>query len=216
MKVIAVNGSPRKDWNTATLLVKALEGAASQGAETELIHLYDLDFKGCKSCFACKTRGGESYGKCAIEDDLTPILQRAADADAIILGSPFYFGTASGEMRSFMERLMFPYLKYTAPPRSLFPRKINTGFIYTMNATEEGMKPSGQEGRVTQNERLLRMLFGASEWLCSYDTYQFEDYSKVVADLFDVEKKKERRKEVFPQDCEKAFEMGARFAKMSG
>ena len=60
------------------------------------------------------------------------------------------------------------------------------------------------------------MLFGASEWLCSYDTYQFEDYSKVVADLFDVEKKKERRKEVFPQDCEKAFEMGARFAKMSG
>ena len=61
MKVMAINGSPRKEWNTATLLEKALEGAASQGAETELIHLYDLSFKGCKSCFACKTRGGESY-----------------------------------------------------------------------------------------------------------------------------------------------------------
>jgi hypothetical protein len=47
MKVIAFNGSPRKKWNTATLLEKALEGAASQGAETKLIHLYDLDFKGC-------------------------------------------------------------------------------------------------------------------------------------------------------------------------
>jgi multimeric flavodoxin WrbA len=216
MKVIAVNGSPRTSWNTATLLAKALEGAASQGAETELIHLYHLDFKGCRSCFACKTRGGESYGRCAAKDDLTPILQKAAEADAIILGSPFYFGTVSGAMRSFLERLMFPYLKYTAPPRSLFPRKIHTGFIYTMNAIQEGMKPSGQEERVTQNERLLRMLFGASESLCSYDTYQFKDYSKVVADLFDVEKKKKRREEVFPQDCEKAFEMGARFAKKSG
>jgi multimeric flavodoxin WrbA len=216
MKVMAINGSPRKEWNTATLLEKALEGAASQGAETELIHLYDLSFKGCKSCFACKTRGGESYGRCAVEDDLTPILQRAAEADAIILGSPFYFGTASGEMRSFMERLMFPYLAYSGPPRSLFPRKINTGFIYTMNARQEGMKPSGQEARVTGNERLLTMLFGASESLCSYDTYQFEDYSKVVADLFDPEEKAKRREEVFPIDCEKAFEMGARFAKNDG
>ncbi len=216
MKAIAINGSPRKEWNTATLLAKALEGAASQGAETELIHLYDLDFKGCKSCFACKTIDGPSYGRCSVEDDLTPILQRAAEADAIILGSPFYFGTVSGEMRSFMERLMFPYLAYTGPPRSLFTRKINTGFIYTMNAREEGMKPSGQEGRVTQNERLLQMLFGASESLCSYDTYQFEDYSKVVADLFDVEQKKKRREEVFPKDCEKAFEMGARLTKNNG
>jgi multimeric flavodoxin WrbA len=216
MKVMAVNGSPRKRWNTATLLEKALEGAAAQGAETELVHLYDLNFQGCQSCFACKTRGGASYGKCAIQDDLTPVLKKIEQVDAMILGSPFYFGTVSGEMRSFMERLMFPYLMYTPPPRSLFPRKINTGFIYTMNARQEGMKPSGQEGRVTQNEGLLRMLFGASESLCSYDTYQFEDYSKVVADLFDVEQKKKRREEVFPKDCEKAFEMGARFARKVG
>lgn len=142
MKVMAINGSPRTTWNTATMLAKALEGAASQGAETELIHLYDLNFKGCVSCFSCKTIDGPSYGRCAVEDDLAPILQKAAEADAFILGSPFYFGTVSGEMRSFMERLMFPYLAYAGPPRSLFPRKIKTGFIYTMNAPEEGMKPS--------------------------------------------------------------------------
>ena len=46
MKVIAINGSLRKKWNTATMLEKALEGTASEGAETELIHLYDLNFKG--------------------------------------------------------------------------------------------------------------------------------------------------------------------------
>jgi hypothetical protein len=52
MNVIALNGSPRKNWNTATLLKKVLEGAVAAGAETDLLHLYDLDFKGCTSCFA--------------------------------------------------------------------------------------------------------------------------------------------------------------------
>jgi len=54
MKVIAINGSPRKKWNTATLLEKTLDGAASRGADTELVHLYDLSYKGCISCFTCK------------------------------------------------------------------------------------------------------------------------------------------------------------------
>ena len=63
MRAIAVNGSPRKNWNTASLLEHALSGATKDGAETELVHLYDLDFKGCISCFACKKIGGKSYGR---------------------------------------------------------------------------------------------------------------------------------------------------------
>jgi len=59
MKAIAVNGSPRKTWNTAQLLKKALEGAAGAGAETKIIHLYDLNFKGCTSCFACKRKNSK-------------------------------------------------------------------------------------------------------------------------------------------------------------
>ena len=107
MKVIAINGSPRKKWNTATLLQNALDGAASQGAETELVHLYDLDYKGCTSCFACKLKNGRSYGKCAVQDGLTPVLKKIEVADALILGSPIYFGSVTGMMRCFMERLMF-------------------------------------------------------------------------------------------------------------
>jgi hypothetical protein len=87
MNVLAINGSPRKKWNTATLLEKSLEGAASVGAETELVHLYDLDFKGCTSCFACKLKGGKSYGKCAMKDGLTPILEKLVNTDVLILGS---------------------------------------------------------------------------------------------------------------------------------
>jgi multimeric flavodoxin WrbA len=80
MKVIAFNGSPRKKWNTATLLEKAMEGASSQGAETKLIHLYDLNYKGCISCFSCKMKNGKNYGRCAVKDDLTSIFEEVLDA----------------------------------------------------------------------------------------------------------------------------------------
>lgn len=213
MKIMAFNGSPRKDWNTATLLKKALEGAASQGAKAELIHLYDLNYKGCISCFACKEKGGKSYGECVISDDLKPILKRVEECDAIIFGSPIYLATVSGAMQSFMERLIFPYIKYTYPPESLFPKKIPTGFIYTMGVTEEQMNEFGYNQRFASIGRLLKIIFGSSEMLLSFDTYQFEDYSKVVAPRFNPEEKLKRRKEVFPKDCQKAFEMGARFAK---
>ena len=213
MKVIAFNGSPRKKWNTAILLEKALEGASSQGADTKLIHLYDLRYQGCRSCFACKTRGGQSYGRCAAKDELTPILKEIEVADGIVLGSPIYYGTVSGEAKSFLERLAFPYWTYTEPPQSLFPRKFRTGLIYTMNVTEDQMRDSNYGVHFGVNERVLRILFGACESLCSCNTFQFEDYSKVVATRFDPVKKAQRRADVFPKDCEKAFEMGVRIAK---
>ena len=213
MKIIAFNGSPRKEWNTATLLKKALEGASSQGAKTELINLYDLNYQGCISCFACKEKGGKSYGKCVVKDVLKPIFKRIEESDGVIFGSPIYLGSITGEMQSFMERLVFPYLTYTDPPESLFPKKILAGFIYTMGLTEDLMKEFGYEQRFANTERFLTRIFGSSEMLLCFDTYQFEDYSKVVAARFNPEEKLRRRKEIFPQDCRKAFEMGTRFAK---
>jgi len=210
MKIMAFNGSPRKKHNTATLLEYALKGAASRGATTELIHLYDLNYKGCISCFACKTIGGKSYGRCAVQDDLTPVFSRVEASDAIILGSPIYWGTVSGEMKSFMDRLLFQYLLYTEPPASLFPNKIRTGFIYTMNVTEEIMKEWGYAVNFNRYETALRRIFGESEYMCSFDTYQFDDYSKVLATRFDPVKKKQRHEEVFPLDCQRAFDMGVR------
>jgi multimeric flavodoxin WrbA len=63
-----------------------------------------------------QTIGSKSYGRCAVNDELTLILKKVEEAEAAIFGSPIYFGTVSGEMKSFMERLMFPYLIYTMPP----------------------------------------------------------------------------------------------------
>ena len=213
MKVIAINGSPRKNWNTATLLEKALEGAASEGAETELIHLYDLNFKGCISCFACKLKGGKSFGKCAVKDELTPVLERLEEADAVILGSPIYLGNSTGEMRSFMERYIFPYITYSTDTQTFYPKNIPVGFIYTMNITEDLFEMVGTNKLIEANEWVATKIFGYSESLCSTDTSQFDDYSKYASSVFNPQEKANRRKEVFPQDCQKAFEMGARFVK---
>ena len=213
MKCLEINGGPRKKWNTSMLLEKALEGAASAGAATELVHLYDLDFKGCTSCFACKLKGGKSYGKCAMNDGLTPVLDKVADVDVLLLGSPIYFGTVTGEMRSFMERLLFPYLVYTDPPGSLFDRKIATAFIYTMNVSERLMKEHNYPVHIGLNENVLGRTFGRAESLCSFETLQFEDYGKMVFNYFDPEERKERRRTVFPEDCRKAFELGSRLVQ---
>ncbi|MCX5792645.1 MAG: flavodoxin family protein [Elusimicrobia bacterium] len=208
MKILAFNGSPRKNWNTAALLQKALAGAAAQGAETELIHLYDLDYKGCISCFACKLKGGKSYGHCAVNDGLAPVFKKIEAADALLFGSPVYLGHVTGEMHSFLERLVFQYLTYGEKPGSLFGRRIKTGFIYTMNVPEEYMKQIGYEQFMAHISSYLSRMLGACEGLCCFDTLQFEDYSKYEAGRFDPAAKAKRRREVFPLDCQKAFELG--------
>jgi multimeric flavodoxin WrbA len=215
MNVLAINGSPRKSWNTATLLNKALEGAASAGAATEIIHLYDHNYKGCISCFACKLKGGKSYGKCAYQDGLTPILEKIAAADAVFLGSPIYLGNVTGEMRSLMERMVFQYLVYDKDYSSLVEKKKAVGLIYTMNITAEMVPEWGYDLILSTTEKAIAKTFGATQSLYVTDTYQFSDYNNYVVTSFDAAAKAKRRKEVFPEDCNKAFDMGVRFATKS-
>ena len=88
IKAMFVNGGPRKNWNTAKMLESAMKGAQEAGAETELVHLYDIKFQGCKSCFACKIKNSKCNGVCALKDDLRPVLERARQADVLVFGSP--------------------------------------------------------------------------------------------------------------------------------
>lgn len=212
MKAIAINGSPRKNWNTATLLKKALDGAASAGAEVELIHLYDLEFKGCCSCFSCKRKEGRSSERCVMKDDLTEVLERVIASEILLLGSPIYLGNITGEMKSFMERLVFAVLSYDRAERTDFKGVIQTGFIYTMGLPYEMLGSAGYQYIFENNKNYLRLLNGHSEYVISADCYQFDDYSKYAASNFDAEHKAQVRKERFPIDCQNAFEMGKRSA----
>ncbi|AJA46941.1 multimeric flavodoxin WrbA [Clostridium pasteurianum DSM 525 = ATCC 6013] len=211
MKAIAINGSPRKTWNTATLLKKALEGAKSRGAETELINLYDLNYRGCISCFACKRKDSDKFvGHCAMKDDLTEVLEKVVSSDVLIMGSPIYLGNVTGQMRSFFERLIFMNLSYDEGKLNNFYGKINTGLIYTMNITQDALDKLGYKYIFDTNERYMKLLNGESESLIVTDTYQFEDYDKYNASKFNEKHKAQIKAEQFPLDCERAFQMGER------
>ena len=213
MKVMAFNGSPRKrNWNTVTLLTSALEGAASVGADTELIQLYDLSFSGCLSCFSCKRIHRQEDGICAVQDDLTLVLDRVRNADALIIGTPVYYGTESASTRALLERLFFPYNSYSKDMKSLFPRRINTALIYTMNVSEELFKMLGYDLHLDSTRMHLEMYFGACELMLSTDTLQYNNYEKYESEMFDTEAKVKRHAEVFPEDCKRAFELGVRMA----
>jgi len=213
MKLLAFNGSPRKKWNTATLLRRALEGAESEGAKTGLVHLCDLEYRGCTSCFACKRIGGKNYGHCPVKDDLKPIFRKIEKADAILVGSPIYYGVTTGMTRSFLERLMFQYSVYDPPRSTLFPKKIRTGIIYTAGATDAMVKEMGFDQSARLTEMAMARIFGSCDALWVTDTYQFSDYAKYMSTLFDPAAKKQRREEQFPADCNRAYDLGSRLIR---
>ena len=214
MKVIAINGSPRRNWNTASLLQESLWGAASIGAETKMIHLYGLKYNGCLSCFACKKLGGPSFGRCAIKDELKPLLDEINDeAAAIIIGSPIYYGSITGNMQSFLERLLFQYNDYSPEMRSLLNRKIPVGAIYTMGAPREHMEKLGYAYNWERLKTAFEQYFGPYQQILSTDTLQFADYSQYASSVFDVKHKHNVHDIQFPKDKVKAFDLGKSLAE---
>ncbi len=99
MKIIGIVGSARIGGNTEALTRIALEEAEKEGAETELITLADKEIKPCDACLSCR-----ETGKCHINDDLPPILEKMLAADGIILASPVYFGSASPQIKALIDR----------------------------------------------------------------------------------------------------------------
>ena len=204
MNVIAVSGSPRKNWNTEKMLASALDGAQSQGAKTKLIRLYDLNFKGYKSCLAYKRIGAQR--KCFVKDDLSPVLEELSSADAIIFGSPIYFMELTGVMHSCLERFYFPYVTYSTERQTFFGRKLPIGFIYTMNVTPDWLQEIPIANRFAF---VTKELFCVEpEIVCAYDTWQYPDYEKFEHGIFSVEQKKFHRDEVFPKELATAKQLG--------
>ena len=187
-KILILNGGPRKNNNTAKLLASAREGAASAGASVETIDLYNLNFTDCRSCLACKNKKIAVPWKCYWKDGLTETLEKVYEADAIIIGSPIYFGEPTGEVRSFMVRSTFPALSYD-DYQSTFTGKIDVGIILTMNADQdyydEHYKP-----RMEEYFWPFHFLNGKTEILASCDTLQVPDYSRYRMASWDETKKK--------------------------
>ncbi len=98
-KALGIAGSPRRNGNSTTLLRAVLEGAAAQGAETAMVRLNDLTFRGCQGCEKCAPAG-----ECIQRDALSPVLQAMRLADVIVLASPIYFDGVTGQTKLFFDR----------------------------------------------------------------------------------------------------------------
>ena len=204
-KIIAVNAGPRKGWNTGTLITEAAKGAESAGATVEKFDLFRLEkYTGCISCFGCKSE--RHKGHCVCRDGLTQVLDAIRASDGLIIGSPNYLSEMTASFRALYERLVFQNLTYNLETPCCNVRPIPVLLIMTSNA------PDTMYANLLQNyQQTLSRFVGPTEVLVSGDTLQLNDYSKLDWEwsMFDPEAKKLRHETVFPQECAKAYDMGA-------
>lgn len=102
MKVLLINGSPRKDGNTAIALNEMIKVFEKEGIETEIMHIGHKDIRGCIACGKCR-----QLGKCVFDDIVTEAGEKLAQADGLVVGSPVYYASANGTVTSFMDRLFY-------------------------------------------------------------------------------------------------------------
>ncbi len=102
MKVVAFNGSPRKDGNTTLLIRQLFDQLEKEGIETELVHLSGKKIHGCIACYKCFQNKDQ---RCAVKDDIAnDCIEKIMKADGIVLGSPVYFGDMTPEMKALIDR----------------------------------------------------------------------------------------------------------------
>ena len=208
-KIIIIDGGPRKNMNTAKLLQRFAEGAESVGSDIEVktVRLYDLEYKGCISCMACKLKG-KAQNICRFKDALTPILEEIARADGLVLGSPIYFGEVTGLMRAFLERLAFPWLSYNDYSLTA-PKRMPVLLIETMNGTPE-RNNSNHFGTM---EWCIATALGEPQRIVAYNTTQVAKYDNYELGGFSEETKHSWRDAHWDEDLQKAYEAGCRMAE---
>ena len=204
-----IDGGPRKNFNTASMLQKFAEGATSVSSDIEVktVRLYDLDYKGCMSCMACKIKGKTS-NVCKFKDALTPILEEIAQADGLVLGSPIYFGQITGQMQAFLERLSFPWLSYNDYSMTA-PKKMPVVLMETMN----GLPDKNNSQGYGPMEYCITSALGEPEHINAYNTYQVKNYDRFELAAFSESAKRQYRDENWEQDLQKAYDAGKRMAE---
>ena len=128
MKVVAFNGSARKDGNTAILIQKVLTVLESEGIETELIQMAGKQIHGCTACGTCRKIQNK---QCKIvNDDVNSYIEKMVAADGIILGSPTYFSMMTSEMKALIDRAGF----VGRANNDLFKRKVGVAVVAVRRA----------------------------------------------------------------------------------
>jgi len=211
-RIIIIDGGPRRNMNTAKLLQSLAEGVKSVdgGIEVKTVRLYDMDYKGCMSCMACKLKDRVS-NVCRFRDALTPLLEEISQANGLVLGSPVYFGEVTGQMRAFLERLAFPWLSYNDYSMTA-PKQMPVVLIETMNGLPDRNNSNGYGSM----EYCITSALGKPQRIIAYNTCQVHDYSRYELAGFSEEAKHQWRDSHWDEDLQKAFDAGKDIALSSG
>ena len=209
-KIMVIDGGPRDNMNTAAMCKKFAEGARDGGAEVKIVRLYEIDYKGCRSCMSCKLKG-KRVPSCRYNDGLTEILAECATADGLAMGSPVYFGEVTAQLRAFFERLAFPWLSYS---EGYFEaqKKFPVTMIYTMN----GLPIDGRNFRKNMQvfEWVLASALGCDiETVKMYNTMQVPSYDQYESEPGAPEAKQQWRDEHWEIDLQSAYDAGKRMAE---
>lgn len=120
MKALIINGSARKNGNTAALLERVRMKFKKVSIDVEWINLVDLRIEDCRGCLACKKND-----RCEIDDDMQTIYEKIQEADFIVLGSPVYMGAETGRAKSFVDRL-YAFMRF-AEKKGVFESNLKKG-----------------------------------------------------------------------------------------
>jgi multimeric flavodoxin WrbA len=143
MRIIAINGSPRKQGNTSNIVRAMLAGAASAGAQTTEVRLHDIDLKGCMGCLSCR----QNPGICKQEDDLSPYLEALKSCNGYIIGSPIYMYHVTGQMKIFVDRA---YSLYISRPQEegVYDSALPKGKTYALVTSQGHPDPERFKGSI--------------------------------------------------------------------
>ena len=206
-KIVAVNCSPRRGWNTDLMVNAAADGAKEAGAKVQVFELSRLEqFTGCVSCFGCKLAPNE--GRCVCIDDMHLILEAIREADALILGTPVYLSNISAGMHALYERLVFQNVTYRKELATYRTRRIPVLFIVTSGVAAENYEAVGYDAMIESYRKVLDRSVGPTQVLISGDVLQVADYGKFNWTAFDPEQKKKGREERFPKELQEARRLG--------
>lgn len=209
MKIVAINGSPRKDFNSAKMLKSWIEGYKSvyPDVEVEYVNLYSLKYTGCTSCFSCKRINGKFYGQCPIKDDLLPLIPKLYEADAVAIASPIYFGDVNAYTKCLLERTLFSRSTYRLNHQSLATKPVPVTMLYTMNCPKELAEQIGYPEKWKEMESYISNAFlTPCKRVCAFNTYQFINYDNYEMEMFKEEEKRKYRDDNFEKDLQNAFD----------
>ena len=132
MKVLALNGSPRKGGNTEVLLAAVIQGMEQAGGQAEVIRLCDLTIQPCIGCGGC-----DETGRCVLEDDMVPLYDKIIAAKRVIVASPIYFYGITAQAKAFVDRTqaLWSWKRLMTEKREWQPDPERKGFLLSVAAT---------------------------------------------------------------------------------